>query len=211
METVQIAAAKRHLAGKGVARQLRRAGQLPAVLYGNGETVAITIAGDDLERIRKSESGENTIVEFNVTGDTPETCHAILREIQIDPVSRASLHADFYRVEMNKPITVRVPLEFINEPHDRLRAADAILTVVMRELEVECLPRDIPEAIPVDLVALEVGDVLKVGDLILPPGVILVAEAEETVLTTTMPTVEEVAPEAGGEDIEAEEGATEAH
>jgi large subunit ribosomal protein L25 len=211
METVQIAADKRYLAGKGVARRLRRAGQLPAVLYGNGETMAITIAGDDLERIRKSESGENTIVEFNVTGDAPETCHAILREIQIDPVSRASLHADFYRVEMHKPITVHVPLEFINEPHDRLRAADAVLTVVMRELEVECLPGDIPEAIAVDLIALEVGDVLKVGDLTLPQGVTLIAEAEETVLTTTMPTAEEVAPEASGEDTGAEEGATAAH
>jgi large subunit ribosomal protein L25 len=211
METVQIVAAKRHLAGKGVARRLRQAGQLPAVLYGNGETVTITIAGVDLERIQKSGSGENTIVEFSVTGDTPETCYAILRELQVAPASRALLHADFYRVEMNTPITVRVPLEFINEPHDRLRAADAVLTVIMRELEVECLPGNIPEAIPVDLAALEVGDVLKVGDLILPQGMTLVAEAEEAVLTTTTPTAKEDAPEADGGGAEPDETATKAH
>jgi len=98
METVKLVVHKRDKSGKGVARQLRRAGQLPAVVYGNGSTLAIALAEKDLAKIRQSEAGENTILDFTIEGDTSEGCQAILREVQIDPVSRALLHADFYRV-----------------------------------------------------------------------------------------------------------------
>ena len=128
METAKLVAHKRDRAGKGVARRLRRAGQLPAVLYGNGTTLAIALAEKDLVHIRQSEAGENTILDFTIEGDAPESCQAILREVQIDPVSRVLLHADFYRVDMNKTITITVPLTFINEPHNILLTANAVLT-----------------------------------------------------------------------------------
>jgi len=183
MESVKLVVHKRDQAGKGVARRLRRAGQLPAVLYGNGATLVIALAEKDLVHIRQSEAGENTILDFTIEGDTLESCQAILREVQIDPVSRALLHADFYRVDMNKAITVMVPLTFINEPHNLLQSANAVLTHLWREVEVDCLPRDIPDEIEVDLADIHPGATFKAGVLVLPPGVTLVTDPEEVIVT----------------------------
>jgi len=183
METVKLVVHKRDKSGKGVARRLRRAGQLPAVVYGNGSTLAIALAEKDLAKIRQSEAGENTILDFTIEGDTSEGCQAILREVQIDPVSRALLHADFYRVDMNKEIMVTVPLTFINEPHNLLQSANAMLTHLWREVEVACLPRDIPDEIAVDLAEFQPGATFKAGALVLPPGVTLVLDAEEVIVT----------------------------
>ena len=183
MESVKLVVHKRDQAGKGVARRLRRAGQLPAVLYGNGATLAVALAEKDLVHIRQSEAGENTILDFTIEGDTPESCQAILREVQIDPVSRALLHADFYRVDMNKTITVMVPLTFVNEPHNLLQSANAVLTHLWRELEVDCLPRDIPDEIVVDLADIHPGETYKAGAVVLPAGVTLVTDAEEVIVT----------------------------
>jgi large subunit ribosomal protein L25 len=183
METVKLVVHKRDKSGKGVARRLRRAGQLPAVVYGNGSTLAIALAEKDLAKIRQSEAGENTILDFTIEGDTSEGCQAILREVQIDPVSRALLHADFYRVDMNKEILVTVPLTFINEPHNLLQSANAMLTHLWREVEVACLPRDIPDEIAVDLAEFQPGATFKAGALVLPPGVTLVLDAEEVIVT----------------------------
>jgi large subunit ribosomal protein L25 len=205
METARLIAHSRHQTGKGVARQLRRRGQIPAVLYGHGESVAIAVDDKTLSLIRHSEAGENTIIDLVIDGDRPETCNAILREVQIDPVSQAQLHADFYRLLMDEPITVTVPLEFINEPEERLRAAQAVLTLLLRDVEVQCLPRDIPDTIMVDLEDLQLGDVLHVGALKLPPGVTLLTDAEETVVTTSM----SAAAEAAAEEAEAAEAAAE--
>jgi large subunit ribosomal protein L25 len=191
MEVVRLVAQRREQAGKGVARRLRRAGQVPAVLYGNGETVAVTIAEKDLLRIQQSEAGENTIVDFVIAGDGA-ACNAILREVQIEPVKRTPLHADFYRVDMAKPITVTVPLEFINEPPVAFRQADVVWTPALHELEVECLPQDIPDVIRVDLELLQLGEPLKAGTLLLPPGVTLSTDAEAPVVTSAVVT-EEVA------------------
>ena len=183
MESVKLVVHKRDQAGKGMARRLRRGGQLPAVLYGNGATLAIALAEKDLVHIRQSEAGENTILDFTIEGDTPESCQAILREVQIDPVSRALLHADFYRVDMNKTITVMVPLTFLNEPHNLLQSANAVLTHLWRELEVDCLPRDIPDEIVVDLADIHPGETYKAGAVVLPAGVTLVTDAEEVIVT----------------------------
>jgi large subunit ribosomal protein L25 len=202
MEMVTLVVHKRDQAGKGVARRLRRAGQLPAVLYGNGPTLAIALAEKDLVHIRQSEAGENTILDFTIAGDTPESCQAILREVQIDPVSRTLLHADFYRVDMNKTITVMVPLTFINEPHNLLQAANAVLTHLWREVEVTCLPRDIPDEIPVDLADIHPGATFKASALVLPPGVTLVTDPEEVIVTAHVEVVEPEAPEEGSTEAE---------
>ena len=183
METVKLVVQRRHQAGKGVARQLRRGGQLPAVVYGHGATVPIALEAKDLVSIQQSEAGENTILDLVIDGETPESCQAILREVQIHPVSRAALHADFYRVDLSQALTVTVPLAFINEPHSVLQAAKAVLTHLWREVEVACLPRDIPDEITVDLANFQPGETLKVGALVLPPGVTLVSDAEEVIVT----------------------------
>jgi large subunit ribosomal protein L25 len=203
MEVVRLIAQRRHQTGKGVARQLRRAGQLPAVLYGRGDSVAVAVPEKDLVHIQRSGAGENTILDFEVQGDEPETCNAILRDVQLDPLTGTPLHADFYRLDMSQPITVSVPLEFINVPEERLKIALASWLPLVRDVMVECLPRDIPEHITVDLEALEVGETLHAGALTLPQGVTLLMDEEEAIVTTTVVTAEE-------EEVEAAEAEEEA-
>ena len=118
MDTVKLVAQKRVETGKGQARRLRQAGKLPAVVYGRGDTEVLTVDAKELLLIRQG--GENTIIDLEIGGDIPEMCSVILREVQIDPVSRAQIHADFYRLAMDELITVTVPLEFIIIPEDRL-------------------------------------------------------------------------------------------
>ena len=122
MEVVKVVAQQRHETGKGPARRLRRAGKLPAVLYGHGETESLAIVEETLVHIRQSEAGENAILELMIEGEPATTYNAILREVQIDPISRRPVHVDLYRVRMDEPIKVTVPLEFINVPEDRLKA-----------------------------------------------------------------------------------------
>jgi large subunit ribosomal protein L25 len=210
MEVVKISAQPRHETGKGPARRLRRAGKLPAVLYGHGATESLTIAEEALMSIKASEAGENAILELLIEGEPPTTYNAIVREIQIDPLSRKPVHVDLYRLKMDEPITVTVPLEFTNVPEDRLKIAQHTLVPRLREVEVACLPRDIPEAIIVDLAALEIGEVLHVDALVLPPGVTLVTESEEAVVTTEMLRDAMVEDVAAGADTAAETGRGEA-
>jgi large subunit ribosomal protein L25 len=185
METVKIIAQRRNQAGKGVARRLRMQGQLPAVLYGNGATVALAFTVKDLVRIQQSEAGENAIVELTLEGAEAETCQAILREVQIHPLHRTPLHADFYRVDMTRTLHVTVPIEFVNIPQDRLKTANVSLHPLRHDIVIACLPGAIPDSIAVDLQTLQVGTAFKAGDIVLPQGLELVIDGEEPVVTTT--------------------------
>lgn len=221
MDTVKIVAQRRSETGKGPARRLRGAGKLPVVLYGRGDSAALTIETKDLQMLRQSESGSNTIIDMVIEGGEPETCNAILREVQVDPLSRAMLHADFGRVALDELITVSVPLEFVNVPNDRLKAERSELNTMMYELSVQCLPREIPNTIAVDLGAMGIGEAFHASDVVLPEGVTLAGNADDTVATTSTPSavVEEAeaeegaeagaAAETGGETAEAAEEASE--
>jgi len=187
MDTVKIVAQRRSETGKGPARRLRGAGKLPAVLYGRGDSVALTMETKELQTLRQSESGANTIIDLSIEGGEPETCNAILREVQIDPVSREMLHVDFGRVALDELITVSVQLDFVNIPEDRFKLERAELTIMMYELSIECLPRSIPNVIAVDLSSFEVGEALHAGDIALPAGVSLVGNEDDTVVTALIP------------------------
>ena len=202
MDGVTIVAQRRAETGKGPARRLRSVGRLPIVLYGRGDSVALTIETKDLLTLRQSESGFNTIVDLSIEGGEPEICNAIVRDFQVDPVSRAMLHADFNRVSLDEPITVSVPLEFINAPEDRLKLQQSELSVLMYELSIECLPRNIPTSIAVDLSDLEVGEMRTASDLALPMGVTLAGNADDAVVTTSTIAVMAVEEEMG-EPVEA--------
>ncbi len=182
MESVKLVVQRRDRAGKGISRQLRRAGQLPAVVYGNGTAVPIAVVEKDLLTIQQSESGDNTILDVLIDGDRPESCQAILREVQIHAISRRIIHADFYRVDMQKTLLVSIPLLFINEPISRLQSLKASLTYLRREVELACLPGDIPDELAVDLSDIQPGSMLKAGSLVLPAGATLVTDAEEALV-----------------------------
>ena len=138
MDMVRVTAHKRQTTGKSAARRLRREGRLPAVIYGKGDSTALTIEADALVDIRRSAGGSNAVLDMNLLGDQEEQCHAILREVQINPVTREPLHVDFFRVDPNEPIRVTVNVETINELPDALKATNTTAALVLREVDVEC-------------------------------------------------------------------------
>ena len=202
MDMVRVTAHKRQTTGKSAARRLRREGRLPAVIYGKGDSTALTIEADALVDIRRSAGGSNAVLDMNLLGDQEEQCHAILREVQINPVTREPLHVDFFRVDPNEPIRVTVNVETINELPDALKATNTTAALVLREVDVECLPGNIPESIHVDLAALTGNQALHAGDLDLPEGVTLMTDAETAVVTLQT-------ERASGEALEAAEGGAE--
>ena len=202
MDMVRVTAHKRQTTGKSAARRLRREGRLPAVIYGKGDSTALTIEADTLVDIRRSAGGSNAVLDMNLLGDQEEQCHAILREVQINPVTREPLHVDFFRVDPNEPIRVTVNVETINELPDALKATNTTAALVLREVDVECLPGNIPESIHVDLAALTGNQALHAGDLDLPEGVTLMTDAETAVVTLQT-------ERASSEALEAAEGGAE--
>ena len=168
MET-NLDAVKRDGRGKNEARRLRRAGQIPAVLYG-GETkagplkaVPIAVNPTALLRIVRSESGFNTLIGLTVDGGG--TSRVLVKDYQLDPISQHLLHVDFYRVAMDKEITVAVPVVIKGEAKG-VKQQGGLLEFVHRELEVECLPSQIPERIDVDVAELMLGQSVRVRDLL---------------------------------------------
>ena len=202
MDMVRVTAHIRQNTGKSAARRIRRQGRLPAVIYGKGDSTSLTIEADTLVEIRRSAGGTNAVLDMNLLGDQEEQCHAILREVQIDPVSREPLHVDFYRVDPNEPIRVTVNVETINELPDEFKIANTTAALVLREVDVECLPGNIPESIRVDLATLADGHALHAGDLALPDGVTLMTDAETAVVSLHTARASGDGPEAGAGDAE---------
>jgi large subunit ribosomal protein L25 len=167
MEAV-LEAVSRESFGRNEAGRLRREGRIPAVLYGGTESGAQPLAVDPkaLMRILHSDSGVNTLISLKLEGlgDT----RVLVREYQIDPVTHKLLHADFYRVAMDKLLRVAVPIHLTGEAKG-IKAQGAIVDFVNREIDVECLPGDIPEHITVDVTELMLHDGVRVRDLAADP------------------------------------------
>jgi large subunit ribosomal protein L25 len=156
---------KREGRGKNEARRLRAAGRIPAVVYGAGRDAAIEIAVDPkmLLRILHSESGVNTLI--GLEGLDLAGGKVLVKEYQLDPIDHKLLHADFYAVAMDKAITVTVPIELKGEPKG-VKQQGGIIDFVNREIEVECLPGDIPEHITVDVSELMLHQGIRVRDIV---------------------------------------------
>lgn len=163
-----LEAVKRSGKGKNEARRLRAAGQLPAVVYGAqkaGDAIAptqVAISPKEMMRILHSASGVNTLITLNVAGEG--TQRVLVREYQLDPVTQHLLHADFYRVNLEKKIAVKVPIVLHGDPKG-VKQQDGILEFLHKEIEVECLPTQIPEHVDVDVSELEVGQAIYVKDI----------------------------------------------
>ena len=163
---VTLAAAKRTDKGKNEARRHRAAGRLPGVVYGpvTGGTdvsVPVTVDPKSLSRILHSESGVNTIISLQLEGTTTPV---LVKDFLLHPVSHALLHADFYRVAMDRMLTITVPVSVKGEPRG-VKQQGGILDFVTREFEVECLPADIPESIEVDVTELMMGQGIRIRDV----------------------------------------------
>ena len=156
-------AVKRESRGKNEARRLRVSGQIPAVVYG-GEQGAVAIAVDPkaLSRILHSESGVNTLVDLKVDGGAPTK--VLVKDFLLQPVNQSLMHADFYRIAMDKVLTVTVRIEVEGEPKG-VKVQGGILEILTREIEVECLPADIPESIVVNVSDLTLGQSVRLREV----------------------------------------------
>ncbi|HVP39722.1 MAG TPA: 50S ribosomal protein L25 [Candidatus Saccharimonadales bacterium] len=198
MATVQLTAATRQGRGKGPARQVRRGGQVPGVLYGAGEpALPLVVPQRELERALLHRSGGNVVVALQVTGGPGGEHMSLVREVQRDPVSGHILHIDFQHISMTQRITVKVPVVFHGVPNG-VKNFGGILEHLAREVELRCLPGDIPERISLDVSPLNIGDSLHVRDLQVDKAEVL-TEGDVVVATVVPPTVHEEAKPAEGE------------
>ncbi len=202
MKTIELSVEKRSTIGKNEARRSRAGGRIPAVVYGAGKpNVPISLDRKALADLFREGAGENAIFLLKLAG-SDQSRHAMIRELQRDPVSRKPLHIDFVRVLMDVRVTVRVPVEVVGIAKG-VKTDGGILDVVTREIEIECLPADIPAHIAVDVTELSIGDAIRIAELPAMEGVRIVDNPEKVVLHVAHPTREEEPV------VEAVEGAAE--
>ena len=182
MET-KLTAERRSDAGKGVARKLRAAGKVPAVLYGQGlDTTPLTVDSRELTHLLHGSAGSNVLVDLIVDG---EEHLAIPREIQRDHIHSKWVHVDFLAVSRTQTITVSVP---VHETGDAAGVKEGgVVEHHLREVQIECLPQDVPDEIVVDITDVELGDMIHVSDLVLPAGVTILTNPEDAILSVITP------------------------
>jgi large subunit ribosomal protein L25 len=189
---VSLTATLRPATGKGAARQARRRGRVPAVIYGHGrEAQPLEVEAKALEKALSGIEPASTIIELAVDGKAIRT---LIREIQRDPVRPDIIHVDFYEIHAAEKVTLRVPVHLVGTP-DGVRNAGGVLDQVTREVEIEVLPEHIPDRVELDVTALKIGDSLHVRDLRIPEARIL-TDGSLTIATVVPPRAEEVAPPA---------------
>ncbi len=203
-----LLAEPREFSGKKIARKLRARGRLPAVLYGRGrDSRPLALDTKALVRLlQESEAGLNTLIDLKVAGASKGQEPVVLvKELQRDPVDGGLLHVDLYEVDLTKTVQVSVPIELVGEPAG-VKVGGGILDHTLREIEIECLPRAIPDELRIDVSGLEIGDSVHVRDAELPEGVTLRTDPDLGVAAVIPPVVEEV-PVAAAEVVEEEAAA----
>lgn len=201
-EEITIKAQVREGRGKNDARRTRRAGLVPITIYGGGaETVTAAAPLSALAAVLRSEAGRNTIFTLDVEGVGPS--EVMFHERQIDPVRGRLVHADFQRLVKGQKIEVTVPLHLVGEPVG-VREQEGVLEQIMRELEIRCEPREIPDAIDVDVSNLGVHDVLHVSDIPVGENIEILNEPDAVVATVGIVREEPVAAPAVEEEGAAE-------
>jgi large subunit ribosomal protein L25 len=183
---------RRERSGKEIAKKLRAAGKVPAVVYGgHKESVAIEVDRKSVaELIQKSEHGVRSIFLLKMSG-TDQQRHAMIKDIQIDPISRRMTHIDFVRVVMDEVVRVSIPVHVVGAAIGVKEGG--LLDWQVRDLHVECLPNAIPDKIDVDVTALAAHDYYRISDLKLPEGVKVLDDPERVVVGVTFARAEVVA------------------
>jgi large subunit ribosomal protein L25 len=191
MTMQELTIKRREGTGKSVTRKLRRAGVVPAILYGGKAPQTITVDPRAVLRIIHGHEGSTQLLTVKFDGDSASLM-AIIRDMQFDPVSDALLHVDLQEVSADRAITVRVAVHPVGEAIG-VKDTKGILNLVMHEVEVSTLPTNIPERIDADVSNLAIGDVLTVADLRPPEGVRITNDPGQAVATVSPPMAEEVA------------------
>ena len=176
MNEFEVVAQPRDALGTGASRRLRRMGRVPGVLYGGSKDPAhISVDGN---RIRKQLENEAFAAHVLAVKVEDEESQAVLKSIQRDPATDQVIHMDFQRISASSEIHMRVPLHFVNEDVCAGKKAGGIVTHLLVEVEVGCLPKDLPEYVEVDMAALGIGESVHLSELALPEGVRLMALAQ---------------------------------
>ena len=201
MNEFEVVAQPRAALGTSANRRLRRSGQIPANLYGGGkDPTPLTLEENRIRKQIENEAFAAHILTVKVEG---EESQAVLKSVHRDPVTNRVIHMDFQRISARSEIHLHVPLHFVNEEDCPGKRAGGIVTHLLVEVEVGCLPKDLPEYIEVDMISLDVGDAVHLSELALPEGVHLMALAhnpdnDQPVVSVQHPQkleVEEVAEE----------------
>lgn len=185
MAEISLEVVRREESGKGVARKLRQNGRIPAVVYGgHRDSVAITVDRKSVsELIQKSEHGIRSIFLLKMSG-TDQQRHAMIKDVQINPLTRKMTHIDFVRVVMDEAVRVTVPVHIVGIAKG-VKTGGGILDHQVRELHIECLPNAIPDAIDIDVTALDGHEFLRISDIKLPAGVKIHDDPERVVVGVT--------------------------
>ena len=192
--------------GKNLTRRLRRSGRVPGVVYGQGggssgqETLSISVSPDALYGVLRSDSGVNTLIGLTLDGGQPS--QVLIKDYQVDPISHDLLHVDFYRVEMDKAITVTVPIELTGEA-EGVKVQGGLIDFVQRDIAVTCLPADIPERISVDVSSLMIGDGVRLRELLEGVSWTPVTDPDMLIVHVIAPKLEEEPSAEDEEDADA--------
>lgn len=193
MPMQELTIKRREGSGKQVAKRLRRAGQVPAIVYGGATPELVTVDPKAVLRIIHGHAGSTQLLTLAFEG-ADGTRMAIIRDVQFDPVTESLLHVDLQEVRADRAITVRVAVHPVGEAAG-VKEQKGILQIVLHELEISCLPTQIPARIDADVSTLMIGHVLTVGDVTAPEGVRILNDRGQAVVTVAAPMVEEeVAP-----------------
>ena len=202
--TYQVGADARHEQGKGASRRLRRAGKVPAVLYGgHGEPRNITLNHQQLLTMIDNEKFYSSIVNVNVDSESQP---AIIRDVQMHPARNSVVHVDLQRVLEDEKLKIHLPIHFRNEAvSPGVKVQGGIVSHLMQDVEISCLPKDLPEFLELDMSGMSLNDTLYLKDLPLPPGVAIpeLAHRNPPVVRVHSPRAAEPEPEA----VAAAEGA----
>jgi large subunit ribosomal protein L25 len=211
MERPVLTAEIREGVGKEKAKKLRAKGLIPAIFYGpRSQTIPLVIDSRELAKALQTEAGENVLIDLDIRkGAQSDRKVVMLKDIQIDPLQRKTLHTDFYEVAMDEMVIVEVPVHLMGKPEGTKMGG--ILEQVRRVIQIQCFPTDIPKSIDIDVSPLKIGDSIHVQDIKVEKAKII-SDTNFTIATVVPPVVEEkvveaVAPEAaeGAEVKEKEE------
>ncbi len=207
MDIAKLTAQTRESVGKGAARSLRRQGRIPGILYGAGvDNIKLSLESRELEKMFNSPLYSRGLINLDIEGDMPYNKTVMVKELQTDPVKAHYLHVDLLEIRMDRKISTMVYINTIGTPKGVEEGG--ILQIIRRELEVYCLPANIPEQIDIDVSGMEIGDSINVSQIEVEGDVEIPFEVDFTVVTLVSPKMEAIEePSEEGEEAEEEAAA----